>query len=565
MTMRTRRHGVVIAGSLVLAGGPGFAQTIPDTIPGPSDPTRIEQRFEQPPAPQSVPEPELPAPEQAPPPEQAETIRFGLADVALEGATVFPMEELKPLWADLLGRDVSLAQIYDLRDRITALYRNEGYVLSQAVIPAQRIRGGVVRLEVVEGYIDKVIFEGDYTDRLGLLEEMAEKIKASRPLRMKVMERYVMLADDLPGMTVRTVLEASPDAPGGSDLTFTMERAPFNGSLSADNRGTRSIGRMQFVSAATAEDQYGAFDRTVVQGIVAQEAEELRYVDVAHTLPITSEGTTLTFGARRSWSEPGAEVKPLDLDSLTTGVRVGVSHPFLRSRSQTLRADLGFTARQSRSTILSRPQSEDRLRVLSASLSYDIADGWEGSNIVQATVSKGLDVLGATRTGTPGLTREGGRSDFIKYNLVLQRNQPVTDQLVLVAAAEGQYSPDRLLSSEEFGVGGKTYGRAFDGSEISGDLGASGRLEAMLSLPPWQEEWLNHSQVYGFTDYGWIWNHETGTRHGRQALASYGAGLRFGLLERLDGSVELAFPMLRDASATNDRGPRVFFSLSSRF
>lgn len=558
MMMRAAAFALLLA----VFSPPVYAQG----LPGPSDPSRIEQRFERPPTPQSVPEPPpIPAPEAAPPPEQAETIRFTLRKLTVSGNAVFGADDLAKLWDGLEGTEVSLAQIYQARDRITAHYRNAGYVLSQAVVPAQRIRGGEVRLEVVEGFINDVKFEGDFADRLGLLRVMAAKIKASRPLKMDVLERYVMLADDLPGVNVRTVLEAAEDVPGGSDLTFVLERAAFNGSAAVDNRGTRSIGKLQVTQSLNIEDQLGVFDRTTLQGVAATDVRELRYIDVSHALPIDAEGTLLTVGLRRSWSRPGAEVKPLDIDSLTSGARIGLSHPFIRSRNQTLRVDVGFALRDSRSAVLGAPQSQDRLRVASASLAYDFADDLDGANLVQATVSKGLNLLDATRTGSPRATREGGRSDFLKYHLLLQRNQPIDDQLSIVVAAEGQHSADRLLSAEEFGVGGKSYGRAFDSSEITGDSGAAAKLEAAYLLPPWREKWLNYAQAYVFSDYGWVWNHEPGGRHGRQALASLGGGLRFGLFDRLDGFVEVAFPKLRDPSATEDRGARAFFSLSARF
>jgi len=558
-----RRKGLFsLLALLALLAPAAYAQG----LPGGLDPARIDQRFERPPTPQSTPEPPpIPAPEQAPPPEQAEAIRFTLSKLTIAGNTVFSADDLAALWSGLEGAEVSLAQIYQVRDKLTAHYRNAGYVLSQAVVPAQRIRGGEVRLEVVEGFINEVKFDGDFTDRLGLLAAMAAKIKASRPLKMDVLERYVMLADDLPGVNVRTVLEAAEDVPGGSDLTFVLERAAFSGSTAVDNRGTRSIGKLQVTQSLNIEDQLGVFDRTVVQGVAATDVRELRYIDISHALPVDAEGTLLTVGLRRSWSRPGAEVKPLDIDSLSSGARVNLSHPFIRSRSQTLRLDAGFALRDSQSAVLGAPMSEDRLRVASLALSYDFADALDGANLAQATVSKGLNVLDASRTGSPRASRAGGRSDFLKYHLLLQRNQPITDQLSIVVAAEGQYSADQLLSGEEFGVGGKSYGRAFDSSEITGDSGGAAKLEAAYLLPPWQEKWLNYAQAYVFSDYGWVWNHETGTRHGRQALASFGGGLRFGVLDRLDGFIELALPKLRDPSATEDRGARAFFSLSARF
>lgn len=534
-------------------------------LPGPIDPNRLEQRFERPPTPQSVPEPELPAPEQAPPPKEAEGIRFALSAIEVDGAGVYAAADLRPLWEGLLGRTVTLAEVYGVRDAITARYRNDGYVLSQAVVPAQRIRDGVVRLQVIEGYINEVTFQGDFADHAGILQGMAAKIKASRPLRMADMERYVMLADDLPGVTVRTVLEPAEGVPGASNLTFNLERKAYSGSLSLDNRGTRSVGVLQLSGSVTADDLLGRFDRTTVTGSIAQQIRELRFLDVTHSQPLDSEGTTLQIGLRRSWAEPGDNVRALEIDSLTSSLRLAVSHPFLRSRSQTLRGELAFTVRDSRTNILQRRQSEDRLRVLSGMLSYDIADDWDGSNLIQATLSQGLNLLEATKRGSVAArSRAGGRSDFNKLGVIVQRDQKLGEEFALVLAGEGQYAGHELLSSEEFGVGGKTYGRAFDSSEITGDKGAMVRAEFQYAVPQWQD-WLTYAQVYVFSDYGTVWNYEAGTRHGRQSLASAGAGLRFGVLERLDATVELAKPFMRAPFATQNRGTRAFFSLGTRF
>lgn len=543
---------------------PVLAQAVSPSLPPSLDPNRLEQRFERPAVPQSVPEIEMPEPESAPPPRDAERITLTLTELRIEGNSVYDGASLAALWQDKLGKPVTLADLYAIRDAITARYRNDGYVLSQAVVPAQRIRDGVVRLQVVEGYVSEVVIQGEATDRLGLLRRMGEKIKASRPLRMTEMERYVLLADDLPGVAVKTVLEASPDTPGASRLTLTLERTPFDGYLTLDNRGTRSVGPMQLTGVASVEDQFGLFERTTAQGIVTPQIRELRFFDLGQLVPVDAEGTVVEYGVRRSWSQPGDSVRPLELDSLTTSARVAVSHPFIRSRTQSLRGGAGFTIRDSRTDALGDTLSQDRLRILSVTLSYDFADGWGGTNLLTAELSKGLDILNETRSGSAALSRSGGRSDFRKLALSAQHNQPLDDSTILVLSGEAQYSPDQLLSSEEYGLGGKQYGRAFDSSEITGDSGFAGRAELQYVLPV-QDDGLDYAIAYGFGDYGAVYNYESGTRHGRRSLASAGLGLRVGLFRRIDAGVEVARPFITTPFSTQDREPRVFFTLSTRF
>ncbi|MGF7177489.1 ShlB/FhaC/HecB family hemolysin secretion/activation protein [Azospirillum doebereinerae] len=560
---RALSTAVLLSGAALAPAG--LAQTVPPVqLPPSLDPNRLEQRFETPPVPQSLPEIEMPAPEKAPPPKDAERITLTLNELRISGNSVYGSDALAELWRGLLGRPVTLAELYGVRDAITAKYRNDGYVLSQAVVPAQRIRDGVVRLEVVEGYVNDVVVQGEAADRLGLLRAMGERIKASRPLRMAEMERYVLLADDLPGVAVKTVLEASPDTPGASRLTLTLERTPLNGLVTLDNRGTRAVGPVQAAALVNVEDQLGLFERTTVQGIVTPQWRELRFLDLAQAVPVDAEGTMLQYGVRRSWSQPGDSVRPLELDSLTSSVRVGLSHPFLRSRAETLRGTVDLTLRDSRTRALAAPLSEDRLRIVGAGLSYDVSDGWDGANVLTVQLSKGLDILGSSRSGSPDLSRAGGRSDFRKINLSAQRNQKLGESDVLVLAGEAQYSPDELLSSEEFGVGGKLFGRAFDPSEISGDNGFSGRMELQHFLAA-DDPGLDYAMLYGFADYGAVWNYESGTRHGRRSLASAGVGLRFGVFQRVEGSLELAKPFITVPTSTLDRSARAFFTLSTRF
>ncbi|MDH5299399.1 MAG: hypothetical protein OEV91_10310 [Desulfobulbaceae bacterium] len=116
------------------------------------------------------------------PPDKAEAIRFVLSAIEVEGATVYSREQLLPLWQEYLGKEISLLQVYQIADAITAKYRNAGYILTQSIVPPQKIENGIVRIKVIEGFVNEVIIEGEVQRRASLFREWAEKIKASRPL-----------------------------------------------------------------------------------------------------------------------------------------------------------------------------------------------------------------------------------------------------------------------------------------------------------------------------------------------------------------------------------------------
>ncbi|WP_318531837.1 POTRA domain-containing protein, partial [Pseudomonas huaxiensis] len=53
-------------------------------------------------------------------------------------------------------RTVSLGELQAGANRITRLYRERGYPLARAYIPAQEIDGGVVQIAVMEGRFGEV-------------------------------------------------------------------------------------------------------------------------------------------------------------------------------------------------------------------------------------------------------------------------------------------------------------------------------------------------------------------------------------------------------------------------
>ncbi|MEI7609298.1 MAG: ShlB/FhaC/HecB family hemolysin secretion/activation protein [Rhodospirillaceae bacterium] len=546
---------VSVAGLLFESSG-----AIAKSLPSSSTPGRLEQRFE-PPAVRPKPAVEFPAPEPALPPDKAAAIRFTLKDLVLDGGTIYPAAELRPLHQSLLGHEISLLDLYKLRDAISAKYHGDGYVLSRASIPAQRIASGVAHMALVEGYVGTVHFEGPYSGGSGILKDYAERIRASRPLRRAVLERAVMLIDDLPGITVRTALAPATSSDPATDLTVTIEREPVGAYFNLDNRGTAAVGPLQIYAAIDLNDQLGAFDQTTVRGIITPHVDELRYIDISHTEQIGLDGTSWVIGVRRYWSVPGADIRQYDISSTSSTLHTGLSYPLIRSRSEALRLTGGITVRNSWTHANGEPLSTDRVRIASVGASWTDSDFWQGGNFIQGNLSRSFDMLGAI---VDDKSRPDTRLTFTKVTLTAQRTQRLPGKFSLLVGADSQFTADKLVSAEQFGVGGQTYGRAFDSSAITGDKGFSVRGE-LQNTPSIEVPHLKYIQLYLFGDYGRTWTYVDKPNHPYQYIASTGGGLRFGLGDRLSGNVELAAPLSYKITTGEDPGVRAFFSLSARY
>jgi len=144
----------------------------------------------------------------------------------------------------------------------------------------------------------------------------------------------------------------------------------------------------------------------------------------------------------------------------------------------------------------------------------------------------------------------------------------------IVATISMQYAFDPLSTSREFGVGGRANGSAFDPAEITGDHGASGRVELRYDVPVSKEAEINQNnlikinniQTYGFGDGGAVWHDEgeaTGQQHDR--ISSAGLGARFSLSRGFSGSIEVAKPYGKTIASEGDREPRIFVEVSAKF
>ena len=245
-----------------------------------------------------------------------------------------------------------------------------------------------------------------------------------------------------------------------------------------------------------------------------------------------------------------------------------MSYPLLRSRDHNLRLFGKFDVVNQRQDANDVRNFDDRLRVLRFGVDYGLNDSLDGQNALGIEISRGLDVLGASDGNYVGQSRAKSRNDghavFTKMTLNATRRQKLGDKWALQLSVAGQKSDERLLSSENFYIGGAQFGRAYDSGEISGDDGAAASAEIQygefLSLP-----YLDSYQFYGFYDFGIVWETEATDFNGRTTLTSTGGGVRLGITKNIFGGLEVAQPLGRIVTNEGDKGPRVFFYMLSRY
>ncbi len=538
------RLGRMIAAAAIVSffSLPAIAQVIPPSeLPG-----RARERFEdQLPATRAQPAgTTITLPSTVAPP-GADKVRLFLRGVQVTGSTVYSAEQLKAIYHDQVDREVTLATVYDIAQRITSRYGSDGYVLSRAVVPPQELspRGAVVRIQIIEGYVDRIEWPAALSKYRDFFSYYEKRITSERPANIKTIERYLLLAGDLPGLKFKSSLKPSASKPGAATLVVEVTYKPIDALSRFDNRGTEARGPFQTFSSITVNNLMRIHDALTLNYANALQVRELQYVAANYRQVLGPEGLTAFINGSYSWGLPGKPVAPV-LHYLTRSATAefGLSYPFIRQREKNLVVSgLGFMT-DDQSDILDFPLVRDRLRGVRVKVDADLADEAKGVNQLNVTVSQGIAGLGATPNDNPLASRFGARTDFTKLEVTVTRVQQLFANLSLLVAGYGQYGFTPLVSSELCGYGGRTFGRAYDPSELVADSCLLFLSELRADMPITGKE-LTQAQLYLFVDRGRLYNHNDASEfasHFHVDAASLGGGFRLGWLSMFQADLSVA-------------------------
>lgn len=563
ITSQAWRRALLSAAGLCALSLPLHAQSS-------ADPGHLDERFQPRPAQPSVgapvtvpttPHPTLPA--------DTASVSFAVTSVGFEGNTVLPGSVLQALAAHYIGPNITLAQAYELAGRVTAAYRDAGYILTRAIVPAQKVTNGHLRIQIVQGYVDKSAVQGDAGGARSYLDAYGHKITSERPLTSRSLERELLLASDISGMNVRSVLTASQTAQGAADLTLVVAPKKVEGFLQVDNRGSRYLGPYEVMGGVFVNDAFNLGGRLGLNAVVTPDSgPDLGYGGISLDQPLGSNGLRLFTDFNYAVTKPGDVLRDFDTEGRSLNTSTSLSYPFIRSRNFNLMGSATFAYHDVHSeNAVIKPLFDDHVRSFSAQMFMNVLDDWGGYSTASLSVTRGVPIFGATKFDDPNKSRTGASGEFTRANFSASHEQPITNRLSLLLATGGQTSFGApLLASEQFSLGGDSFDRAFDPSEVTGDSAIAGRGEARFDILSQPMSFLSSLQLYGFVEGGKVWQSDVlpGTL-GSQDLVSSGAGLRFAISARVNADLQWAKPLNRNVLGANNQNSRFFFAIGTNF
>lgn len=497
---------------------------------------------------------------------EAAKVKFKLNKIILEGNKVYSTNQLRNLYKDKIGKTISVADLEGIVQSITNYYRNNGYILSRAILPPQHVVGGIVHIRILEGYIAAARVQGNPKRAQYLLQAYGNRIAADRPLQINTMEYYLRLANEIPGMTARAVLEPSKTQIGASDMDIVADQKTWGGYLSYDNYGTRYIGPNQVTANISGNSVFQSGDNTQITTVRTSRPQQLKYFDINHTAVLGTHGMRGQIGANRSQTLPGLNLARIKIDGDAVNFYLLLTYPMIRSRDSDLTLDAGANYIDSAVDAFNHVLYNDHIRSIKFGANYNITDRFYGSNLFALHCEQGLPIWGASHSPNSHTTsRYGADGIYTKFYANAGRLQRLFWKFSTFIYTTGQFSFNPLLATPQFAYGGSQLGRGYDPAEIIGDRGAAGSIELRLDFGPGMR-FLQSIEPYAFYDAGVIWNirNVPGTKS-KQSCTSTGVGTRVVFNKYLSGNVMFAQPLTKQVTAEavigQGRLPRTFFSI----
>ncbi|MGH8053074.1 MAG: ShlB/FhaC/HecB family hemolysin secretion/activation protein [Stenotrophomonas sp.] len=472
-----------------------------------------------------------------------------IARVTVEGVGEHPASGISPAAIDAIAnqalREISptlpaalnFEQIQQINNRITQAYRDAGFLVSLAYVPPQQIGDNqTLTLKVMEGRVGRVLVQGSQRYRDDQLNASSLGL-IGRPLRKAELDRALLYARDLPGVSVTSVLQPGQNE-GETDiiLVATDSTHPYEISAGLSNHGTDSTGKYRAELGVSAFNALGAGD--VLAASVGYGLNPADSWQAALSLSIPSsqvDGLSAIAGISRSEMELNSgPFAALGINGPTTQFYAGSDWKFIQRTDLQVQASARLIHEQSRLDGLGMELSRHAFNVVDAGLSLRHTDRrWRGINLAQLSVRKSFD----DQSSPMNWLYPAHDAYFWVSRLTAARLQALPANQRLLLRGSAQFTDDALTPMEQFSVGGPTSVRAYPLSAALGDRGVQATFEYQLSAPGFADtpspfngrRWGDLLELSLFYDWGRTSPASDNRRLGILPTTLEGAGIAVGL------------------------------------
>jgi hemolysin activation/secretion protein len=403
---------------------------------------------------------------------QPDTVHFVLESVRITGNTVFSNTELKALAQAEVGKEIGYPELYDITVRISRYYREHGYLVARAYLPAQSIKDGNVEVAILEGRFGNTKIDNRTHVRDSVLHSHVDGLAGTAVTELSL-ERKVLLLSDLSGVNGAHVVLSPGANIGESDVDFDLGPMPWiTGVIEYDNQGNKFTGANQLSGQINLLSPLGLGDQ--MTGRFTKGLDGLMYGRLNYLLPLGSDGLKLGASYSASQYKLGGTFAPLHASGDSGSYSLSTSYPFILRRDFSLLGQASYNWSGFEDRIASTLSfTKDKTRSANIGLSGNLSDNLLGSGVSVFSLVYSAGEVDIQTPATLAIDKVSARTNgsFDKVNFTFIHENDLTENTSMFFSYSGQKAGNNLDSSEKFILGGANGVRAYPLGEGTGDSG----------------------------------------------------------------------------------------------
>jgi hemolysin activation/secretion protein len=474
--------------------------------------------------------------------EMPQQIHFVVKKFEVIGDNPLSAMETKNLFEYFLGDHYGLEGLQAAATAFEQKLQQQGFAFYQVHLAPQKLEDGIIKFELVRLTVDKVELEGNrYFSKLNLSRN-TPTLRSGETPNTRILSRAINMADAQPSKSLRLQFAESEQGDAINARLKVAELNPNFAYVTLNNTGNDETGQFRLTGGYQFSN---LFDRdhnlSLSYTTSPQDFSAVKQYSASYAIPFYEVGGNLSLFLSRSDVDSGIVGNNITVSGAGTIAILHYKHTFLQSGPYKQQLDIGLDNKlfENKVGFLGSPIAGTG-DVLSRPLSLTYI-GWlqSAGNSINFNLGAYKNLPGGAHNDDQSYSdlRQGASSDWSLLRFGLGYDQVLFEKWFFRFSLSGQQSGDRLISGEQFGIGGIYSVRGFDERALLGDSGLQSNVE--LWMPGFSRYDI---KPLVFIDYGYVrLNTPLISETPSISISSVGAGLRWSIINKLNISFDVAY------------------------
>lgn len=478
-------------------------------------------------------------------------------------------KQLKIILSSYIGLPLTLSTLEKINNKIIDWFRSQDFPIVNVIAPSgQDITDGhlqIIALVAQRGDLD--INDGEFFSSEDINNQF--RIGHGDLLRFSKLQEELSWANRNPFRKVKLQLLPGKEVSFADIILKIEDRFPLRVYSGLDDAGSRSTSKSRYLAGFNWGNAFGVGHQFGYQYASSKNNNSFKAHSFNYLAPLKSRHSLSFYGSFVN-SLPIADVG-FDVEGKNQEFGFNYKIPFDFFPNLKSDVSFGYNFKRSNNNVMFGAEEVSDTLIDISELNFNVSAYRLGENShTNASININISPGGTTSNNTDTafeLAKSGSASRYEYVVFSIKHTEFLSNSWLWNIETISQWSSSRLLSSQQFGLGGNGSIRGYESFSASGDYGIIFRNELVTPtvqpLSNFKFGVASYGRLHGlvFFDYGVVKNHiSLADEKSRTVLQSAGLGARFSIGSLFSGRFDYAWPLSGGLSIHN-KSPRAHFSL----